>query len=425
MNQSFPGQQSPGLLPLTMGIMICLTLLITASFKIIMLDGMVFSLTSVICPVIAGLYLMALRHCSFKEQRHLLNISLMTLYIFCIGVYVLINLPAAEFMHNNPVYQIIFDDIPKKFFAVTMAFALSFYFPHLLFCTKTNKVLESPRRCMLLALCGGFTFFILNLYLLLSGVHIHNSKQIMMDSILIASLLLLLISIIYLTFLLKNSDDIFITKRHEDAFPLWYYMICFAIIIMLICLACEYRIVSIWGQNGVLAASTIFFPITLMINTLIGELWGYKVNIKSSLIIIATQFIFDVVLLVIVALPSPDFFNLNPYYSYVLVRRLPATFLTLSATYLSNALLLHYLKQHHIHRALRILIANICANSLLCLIDYSLLFAGIYSYDQILGLVFNVWQYKLAMTVISLPMTLRLFSYFGNNKALNLRCGGV
>ncbi|STY33529.1 Uncharacterised protein [Legionella pneumophila] len=79
----------------------------------------------------------------------------MTLYMFCIGVYVLVNLPAAEYMHDNPAYQVIFEEIPKKFFATTIAFALSFYLPHLLFCTKNDRVLSTPKQCVLLALLGG------------------------------------------------------------------------------------------------------------------------------------------------------------------------------------------------------------------------------------------------------------------------------
>lgn len=415
MNQTLPSQQSSEFLFLTVSVIICLTLLINVSFKIILLHGMMFSITSFICPLTATLYLVALRKCTIKEQRHLLNISLMTLYVFCIGVYVLINLPASEYMHNNPVYQIIFDDIPKKFFAVTIAFALSFYLPHLLFCNKSSKILSS-RQCMLLALLGGLSFFNLNFLLLFSETHIPNLKQIMIDSTMIASLWLLIAGAFYLVVVLKYPNNAFVFEQDKEAFPLCYYLICFAIVIMLMCLACEYRIVTFIGQHGILAASALFFPISIIISTLIGEIWGYRVNLKLCLVIMATQFIFDTLLMGIVTLPSPAFFNLNPFYSYLMLRRLPATFLTLFATFISNAMLLHYLKQRKLQRPLRILIANICANSLLCLIDYSLLFGGIYSYDQIINLVVNVWRYKLFMTLLSLPLILKFCSSLEKNK---------
>lgn len=171
MNQSFTSQHSSGFLALMVSMITCLILLINVSFKIILLQNLVFASSSLLCPLMAGLYLLVLRTCTFQEQRHILNSSLITLYLFCIGVYILVNLPASEYMHDNPVYQIIFDDIPKKFFATTIAFSLSFYVPHLLFCSKKRASFLTPRYCVSLALPGGLCFFGLDFYLLFSAPH--------------------------------------------------------------------------------------------------------------------------------------------------------------------------------------------------------------------------------------------------------------
>ena len=428
MNKSLSLQQSSPFLLVTVSMITCLILLINVSFKIIILQGLVFAVSSLLCPLSAGLYLLTLRKCSFKEQRHVLNISLMTLYTFCIGVYVLVNLPAAEYMLDNPVYQIIFEDIPKKFFATTISFTLSFYLPHLLFCTKSNSVLSSPKQCMLLALLGGLSFFAMDFFLLFSDPHAHSFRQIFLDSLMVASLLLLVIRLSYLSFLLCNKQN---KKRAlklnpgDGMFPLYHYLICFAVAVMLMCIACEYRIVA-FSKDSILAASCIFFPITMIISTLIGELWGYHANLKMALVLIGAQFIFDAFLMGIVALPSPPFFNLNPFYNYIVPRRLPAASLSLFVTFISNAMLLHYLKhsQWKLHRSLRILIANICASSLLCLVDYSLLFGGVYPYDQIINLVASVWQYKLLMTLISLPLILWLCKRLQENNIRVLQIKG-
>lgn len=468
MNQSLSLQPSSRFLCVTVGMITCLILLINISFKIIILQGLVFAVSSLLCPLVAGLYLLTLRKCSFKKQRHVLNISLMTLYTFCIGIYVLVNLPAAEYMLDNPVYQIIFEDIPKKFFATTISFTLSFYLPHILFCSKSNRILSSPKQCMLLALLGGVSFFCMDFFLLFSDPHAHSFKQVFFDSLMIASLLLLIIGVSYLSFLLdffRNSTAIencfvnpvlespntevytpalrsgsprvpFTTANFERSllsnkqnknkeleaisedgiFPLYHYLICLAVAVMLMCIACEYRMVA-FSKDCMLAASCIFFPITMIISTLIGELWGYHANLKLALVLISAQFIFDAFLMGIVALPSPSFFNLNPFYNYIVPRRLPAASLSLFVTFISNAMLLHYLKHSKwkLPRPLRILIANICASSLLCLVDYSLLFGGIYPYEQIINLVVNVWQYKLLMTLISLPLVLWLCKHLQRN----------
>ncbi|KTD57519.1 VUT family protein [Legionella shakespearei] len=410
MNKSVPSQQSPGFLLLSVSMITCLILLINVSFKIVLLEGLVFSVNSLLAPLIAGIYLFTLRNCNFREQRHLLNISLMTLYLFCIGVYVLVNLPAADYMHDNPVYQIIFEDIPKKFFATTISFTLSFYLPHLLLCNKTRAFLSSPKQCTMLSVFGGLSFFCIDFYLLFSDPHAHSFKQIFIDSFMITSLLLLLIAVSYLSFFLeeKHSEQKEPILRNDIVpFPIYHYLLCFAVAVMLVCLACEYRIVS-FSKDSILSASCIFFPITMVISAIIGELWGYKANLKLAFTLIAAQFAFDALLMTIVAFPSPPFFNLNPFYHYILPRRLPAASLSLFVTFLGNAMLLHYLKhlKWELQRPLRIVIANICSSSLLCLVDYSLLFGGIYPAEQIINLAANVWQYKLFMTFITLPAIL-------------------
>ncbi|TAL61857.1 MAG: VUT family protein [Legionella sp.] len=421
MNESSPSQQSPAFLTLAVCLITSLILLINVSFKIINLQGLVFAANSLICPIIGGLYLLILRHCTFKEQRHLLNISLMTLYLFCIGVYILVNMPAAEYMNNNPVYQIIFDDIPKKFFATTIAFALSFYLPHLLFCTHTEQVLNSPRHCILLALLGGMGFFFIDFFLLFSSQHVHSFKQTFVDSLLINAVLLLLIGVSYLTFILGDSPLKRSAARYSASFPLYHYLVCFAVAVMLMCVACEYRIVAL-GRDNVISASSLFFPITLLISTLIGEVWGYKAHLKLVLVLILTQVVFDTLLMGLVALPSPRFFNLNPFYNYIMPRRLPAASLALLVTFISNAMLLRYLNYVELEffRPLRIFIANTVANSLLCLVNYSLLFGGIYPYEQIVNLAVNVWEYKLLITILSLPLLIWLCKTLSKNNEMVL-----
>ena len=105
--------QKRSYLPLTVGMMTCLILLINVSFKIIMVQGLIFTASAVLCPLIAFIYLLVLNECNVVQQRHILNQSLLALYLFSIGIYLLVNLPAAETMYDNPAYQIVFEDIPK------------------------------------------------------------------------------------------------------------------------------------------------------------------------------------------------------------------------------------------------------------------------------------------------------------------------
>jgi uncharacterized PurR-regulated membrane protein YhhQ (DUF165 family) len=314
-------------------------------------------------------------------------------------------------MHGNQVYQIIFEEIPKKFFATTISFAVSFYLPHLLCCSKSSQMLSSPRRCVLLAVFGGLVFFCSDFYFLFSGPHAHSFKHIFIDSFMIASLLLLILGVLYLSFLLENHS----VKQKERELnkaletPAYHYCVCFAVIVMLICLACEYRIVA-FGKEQILTASCLFFPIIMAISTVMCEVWGYQAHFRLIAILIAAQLIFDALLMAIVALPSPNYFDLSPFYNYIVPRRLPAASLSLLVSFLSNGLILRYFqsKGRRLQRLLRILIANTVASTLLCLIDYSLLFGGIYPYEQVVNLAVHVWYYKLISSILTLPVILYL-----------------
>jgi uncharacterized PurR-regulated membrane protein YhhQ (DUF165 family) len=408
MSSTLP--QTRNYLFLSMSMITCLILLISISFKIIIIHGLIFTASSVVCPLIAILYLFVLQECTVVEQRHVLNQSLLALYVFSIGIYLLVNLPAAEYMYDNPAYQVVFEEIPKKFFASTLAFASGFYLPHLLCCAKEKKVLLSSKKHLLLALFGGFSFFTLDFFLLFGDPQAHSFGRIYTDSLMIEAAILFSAGIIYLSCILfirhipwHFSKDLPGYLSHFQ----YHYLVGFAVIILLICLACEYRLVS-FSNGWTLAASGLLFPLALVVSNLIGEIYGYKANLRLTAVLILAELAFDILLVGTVALPSPDFFNLNPFYSFIMPKRIPVATLGLFVTFVSNALLLENLKKTPLgsHRGWRILIANTVSTSLLCLVNYSLLFAGIYPYEQMLNLTVNVWAFKFIATLVSLPFVL-------------------
>jgi uncharacterized PurR-regulated membrane protein YhhQ (DUF165 family) len=241
----------------------------------------------------------------------------------------------------------------------------------------------------------------------------------------VASLLSLIIGVAYLSFLLdkKPYKPEAVKVKAKNNFPLFHYLLCFAVVVMLMCIACEYRIVA-FGKDSILTASCIFFPIAMIISTIICELWGYHAHLRLVVVLVGAQLIFDAVLMGIVALPSPHFFNLNPFYNYIVPRRLPAASISILVTFLSNSLILHYFQRlkHPLYRPLRIAVANLCASSLLCFVDYSLLFGGIYPYEHVVNLAIHVWKYKLITTFLFLPVILWLCKLLEKDKPFLLHC---
>lgn len=401
-------------LTLTLSMMTCLILLINISFKIISLYGLIFTASSVLCPLIAIIYLIVLKECTVVQQRHVLNQSLLALYLFSIGIYLLVNLPAAENIYDNPAYQIVFEDIPKKFFAATLAFGLSFYLPHSFCCAKNSGMLVSPKKQLLLALVGGELFFSIDFSLLFFDHHAFN--RIYLGSLVVNAGILFFVGIFQLSSsLLFNSAKTKLEKPPLPAYltkPFYHYLVSFAVTIMLICLACEYRLISFTHQVT-LGASALLFPLTLIASNLIGELYGYKANLRLALVLILAELFFDLLLMGAVVLPAPEFFNLNPFYSSIMPHRISAGTLALFITFVSNAMLLENLKytELRLNRCSRIFIANLIATSLLCLVNYTLLYGGVYSYEQIFNLTINSWLYKMVATIVSLPLVLWVYNF--------------
>lgn len=385
--------------PVSIALIASLALLVNTSFKLIAGFGMVFAASSLLCPLIAALYLWMLTTVPLARQRLILNQALLALYLFSIGIFLLLNLPAPDNTRANLAYQIIFDDLPGKFFASTLAFALSFYLPHAYFFIRKPAVLNGFRQRLLLALASGLAFFALDFLLLFTSPDLEHFGQIYFDSLLLALLMLLGIGIAYLFCRRPGSAPKMVVA---DASGTYQYLVGFAVMMLLVCLACEYRLVSPAGVT--LAASSVLLPLLMISSNLVGELFGYQANKRLIGILLLAELIFDVLLMFLVMLPSPEFYNINAFYHLTLPRRIPAATLAIVLAFGSNAWLLQVLKPYLRSQALRLFVANTVANTLLCLVTYSMLFTGVYPGAQIVDLAINAWIYKMIVMTLTVPM---------------------
>lgn len=415
--------QSRNYLLLTVAIITSLVLLINASFKIIVLYGFAFTASSMLCPLISGLYLLVLKECNPVQQRRVLYQSILALYLFSVGIYILVNLPAVENIKANIAYEIMFQEIPRKFFSSTLAFGLGFYLPFLCFRNKITASRHSPKTCLLLALLGGFFFFSIDFLLLFADPNAKDFLRIYVNSLIVSTSALLVIGLGYvLCLVLQKELKPVAVKLVASCYSnhAYQYLIGFSVIILLICLSCEYRLISF--SNGlVFVASSVLFPLCFVVSNVVGELYGYRANLRMTGILLLSEVVFNVILLLIMALPSPDIFDINPYYTCIAPRRIPAATLALVLALGSNAFLLTRLKNTVYGRyiSLRVFIANIISNSLLCLVNYTILFAGIYPYDLILHLALNSWTYKLIVTLVSLPLVFWLIKSIQRHAVLD------
>ncbi|MFC3908373.1 VUT family protein [Legionella dresdenensis] len=407
-------------LPLTIMLVSCLIVLINVSFKIIALQNLLFTANSLISPLITGCYLLILSFCNEQEQQQALNQSLLALYLFSIGIYLLVDLPGADSGLDNIVYQIVFEAIPRKFFSATAAFITCFYIPYFLSRYYYKALLSHPKKRMLLALAGGLSFFTIDFLLLFADPQAEQFSHMLVDSVLVTLALHLVVGILYLLSLLMQAPHVeYQPSRNQP--PLFYSLTILAVISLLICLSCEYRLIE-FGNGWLMTSSALLFPIVIMISSVVSEIYDIKANCILIAALIIAELVFEFLLMAIILLPSPDFFDLNPFYSLVMPRRVLASTAAIIITLVANTVILRNLKasSYGASRAFRVIIANMVANSLLCLVNYSLLFAGFYPYEQIMGLVLNSWVYKLITSIICLPIVLSLCDRYVESKLPDL-----
>ena len=393
---------------ISISMLLCSLLLINLSFKMIQISGFVFSASALLCPLMIYIYLQALRDCTVREQRHILNMTLLGLYLFSIGLYLLLHLPGAAYMNQNAVYSVVFEDIPRKFFSLTFAFGVSFYLPHL-FLNQNIEIWNrlSLRAALLQSFTGGIFFFLIHFVFLFSEPNIQQFNTIFYHSFLTCLGLMLFVALSCLfqpSFYEESSQD----DELMDKAPVYQYLVALTVMIMLICVSCNYLLVNIWS-GWTFTASSLLFPLALMIGTVITELYGFRAMFKAVVVLALSQLSFDCLLMLAAAIPSPDFFNLNAYYQAVIPGRIPAEILSMAVIFLSNGYLLQrlaavsWLKK----RGLRIFVANFCT-TIIILVSYELLLVKNYDHMQLLQLAVNAWLYKNSLTLITLPSTLWL-----------------
>ena len=348
---------------------------------------------TLLCFLITLLYLRVAKTCSYRLQWHFLNMGLMTLYLFSVIVYILINLPVADMIRDDGVYQSIFDNLPQKFFAATVSYLVGFFVP-LLLREPFIRIVPVFRFPFVRILSGGMVFLLLQNWLLLPELFLSSEQlfEAILPFILIAILL-----ICRKAYCIPEAD-------YEKELMLWpNYLNIIALIILLASMVCEYRIATV-NELLLLTASGLFFPVVLMICNIFTEGYGIRVSLQLIAFLAAAPLLFDLFSLWMVLHTKSFSKALNTWYQLIIPRRIFAEALALLLAFSVNVLILTGLKILSNQRflALRLYAANAVANTVLCVINYSLLYGSIYASDQLWNLVINNWIYKMLAGLILL-----------------------
>jgi len=234
---------------------------------------------------------------------------------------------------------------------------------------------------------------------------------VFIDSLLINTLFTTTIGVIYLLW------DVFIhnkslPKCHDDIDSRYLYMITICSIILLTSISSAYKLVEIQGIT--LVASGIVFPIIFIVSNLISYYYGFKSSLLLPLTMIFSLLIFSLFTGLLIALPSPDYLNINAAYTLVFNEIIPyqlfSACLAVIISLVLNAALLEKIKIIFMgnHLWLQSLSANVVSKTFLCVFNYSILFLGIYPFSTIFEFTWTTWSFKILFCILTLPLVLFL-----------------
>ncbi|QBS12428.1 VUT family protein [Legionella geestiana] len=390
-----------------LGLITILSLLLVTSFKCVQVHGAIFTASSLLTPVLTWLYWRVLVSFTPETQRHVLNVSLMGLYLFSIGLYVVLNLPAAEALRDPLAHQIVFEDVPRQFFATTVAFGLGCYLPGL-FLTRL-QALEGvrPEVKLLSALIGGAAFFALNFISLFSELHEALSAALFPISAAVVGVLLLVGGFCTRQCLRRTRYS---PRRLTPRAIPRLYLEGFAASLLLVCFIGEYRLVA-FGAGGIMPASIVLLPFILFATNLIHERWGESANRHMVFYLVAVIVWFGSAVLMLIAMPSPMHDTADSLYITVMPRRIPVSIVAFGILFYVNARLLAVLRRlpRFGQPWSRILLANALAALFAGVVNHYLLTPAIFSDAQMHQLSRDSLTYLMLM---GLPCLLVLCAVF-------------
>lgn len=164
--------------------------------------------------------------------------------------------------------------------------------------------------------------------------------------------------------------------------------------------------------NLAVSAGLLVFPLSYIINDCISEVWGFK---KARLVIFSgfVMNVFFVLMgMLVVAIPSPPFWDGNEHFSYIFnlaPRTTIGSLLAFLVGSLLNAFVMSKMKKADKDKrfSLRAIVSTLIGESADSLIFFPIAFGGIIAFKELLVMIVTQIVLKSLYEILILPITIR------------------
>lgn len=198
----------------------------------------------------------------------------------------------------------------------------------------------------------------------------------------------------------------------NSSYKLYGLFVGLMVTIMITCDTLVYKVFDIYQLK--ITASGIIFSLCFLISTVLAEVYGYRMAVKSIWIMVFCQSIY-VILLYLCAIIQTDNYPTSPHY-YALYhdfwRVMIGTWTSVPISYFINGFIISKLKISFSGKwfLIRYLIGSMLTQAALLLTSYPISLSGKYSSNQLINIISTTWSYKVIISIILLPIAIWLVS---------------
>lgn len=179
---------------------------------------------------------------------------------------------------------------------------------------------------------------------------------------------------------------------------------------MITCDTLVYKVFDIYQFK--ITASGMIFSLYFLISTIISEVYGYRLAVRSIWIMVFCQSIY-VVLLYLCATTQTDIYPLSIHYYalyYDFWRVMVGTWTSVPVSYFINSFIISKMKVYFEGKwfLIRYLLASMITQAVLLLTSYPISLSGKYSFYQLFNVIATTWLYKVLISIILIPIALWL-----------------
>lgn len=180
--------------------------------------------------------------------------------------------------------------------------------------------------------------------------------------------------------------------------------------IMVTCDTLVYKVYEIGDFK--ITASGIVFSFCFLFSTLLTEVYGYRLAVRSIWIMVFCQSLY-VLLLNINALIQIDNNDISRNY-YQLYhdfwRVMLGSWLSVPISYFINGFIISKMKVIFSGQwfFVRYILGSMCTQAALLLTSYPISLSGKYSFDELVNIISTTWSYKVIISILFLPLAIYL-----------------